>query len=137
MRVGLTTVALVGVALIGAGCGGSQPDEAVRGYFEAIVEGDGERACDQLSEELRADIDGSPAVEGAGRSCADVMRLAAGLNPALSTRDVEELEIEVEEDGDRATATLQNPLVERDETLALVKEDGDWKISRLETRPRG
>ena len=65
------------------------------------------------------------------------MALAAGLNPALTTSDVEEVDIEVEEDGDEAVATLNNPLVQREETIELVKEDGEWRISTLETRPGG
>ena len=124
-------------ALLVAGCGGSDPDEAVREYFVAIVEQDGQRACTQLTDELQRDIEQAPAARAAGRSCADVMELAAGLNPSLSTEKVEDLDIETEEDGDQATATLENPLVRRTETIDLVKEDGDWRISSLETRPTG
>jgi plasmid stabilization system protein ParE len=125
------------LVLLMTGCGGSDPDQAVRAYFEAIVEQDGEAACEQLDEELRADIERAPAARAAGRRCADVMELAAGLNPGLSTDDVEELEIEVEEDGDRAVATLENPLAGREETIELVQVDGEWRISTLETRPGG
>jgi hypothetical protein len=131
------TALLAALALIVPGCGGADPEETVRQFFEAIVEQDGEGACDQLSEELRADIEQAPAARATGRTCADVMELAAGLNPELGTEDVEELEIEVEEDGDRAVATLQNPLVGREETIDLVQVDGEWRISALETRPTG
>jgi len=123
--------------LSAVGCGGPQPDQVVRDYFGAIVDRDGRRACAQLSEELRTDIERAPAARRAGRGCADVMELAAALNPSLSRQDVEELDVDVEEDGDRATARLENPLARRDETIDLVKRDGDWKISSLETRPRG
>ncbi len=109
----------------------------VRDYLVAIVDRDGERACDQLSGELRADIEGAPAAREAGRSCADVMQLAAGLNPGLKEQDVEELEIRVVEDGDRARATLQNPFSRREETLRLVRDGEDWRLSSLETRPTG
>lgn len=129
--------ALVVLLVLAAGCGDSQPDEVVRDYFAAIVDRDGERACDQLSEELRVDIERAPAARGAGRSCGDVMELAAGLNPGLTKQDVEELEIGVEEDGDRARATLENPFARREETLRLVRNGGGWKIASLETRPRG
>jgi hypothetical protein len=133
----LATVVPALLALLIAGCGGADPDETVRAYFEAIVERDGEAACEQLTEELRSDIEGAPAAGGVGRTCADVMELAAGLNPDLSTDDVDELEIEVEEDGDTATATFENPLAGREETIELVEVDGEWRISTLETRPTG
>lgn len=130
------TSALV-VLVLAAGCGGSQPDEVVRDYLAAIVDRDGERACGQLSEALRADIERARAARRTGRGCADIMELAAGLNPSLTKRDVEDLEIRVREDGDRARATLENPFARREETLGLVKDGGGWKISTLETRPRG
>jgi hypothetical protein len=133
----LPTLALAILALLAPGCGGSDPDEVVRDYFEAVVDRDGRRACDQLSRELRQDIERAPAVGGRGRTCADVMELAASLNPGLTKQDVEDLDITVEEDGDRAVATLENPLARREETIDLVDEDGDWRISTLETRPRG
>jgi hypothetical protein len=125
------------LALLTPGCGGSDPEETVRAYFEAIVEGDGETACDQLAEELRMDIEEAPAARAAGRTCPDVMELAAGLNPDLSADDVEELEIDVEQDEDRAVATLENPLAGREETIELVQVDGKWRIATLETRPTG
>jgi hypothetical protein len=120
-----------------AGCGGSQPDQAVRDYFTAVVDGDGERACQTLTPQLRRDIDRSPAARRSGATCTEVMELAAGLNPDLADKDIEDLSMEVEEDGDRATARLRNPLVGRREAIGLQKTDGDWKISSLETRPRG
>lgn len=133
----LPALVLASLVLLAAGCGDSDPSEPVRDYLQAIVDQDGEAACEQLTDELRSDIEQSPAAVRTGRSCADVMALAAGLNPALTTSDVEEVDIEVEEDGDEAVATLNNPLVQREETIELVKEDGEWRISTLETRPGG
>lgn len=133
----LATLVLAALALLGTGCGGSDPADAVRDYFTAIVEQDGAAACAQLTDELRKDIEQAPATRGAGRSCADVMELAAGLNPDLTAEDVEELDIEIEEDGDEATATLRNPFSRSRETIALVKVDGEWRIATLETRPQG
>jgi hypothetical protein len=130
-------LALAVLVLARAGCGGSQPDEVVRDYFVAIVERDGAAACDQLSEELRADIERAPAARASGRGCAEVMELAAALNPGLEPAQVEDLDVRVEEDGDEAVARLRNPLVRRREALDLVKEGGDWKIATLRTRPQG
>jgi hypothetical protein len=129
---------LATLALLAPSCGGGpDPGDTVRDYLVAIVDRDGAKACGQLTAQLRQDIERSPAARGAGRSCADVMDLAAGLNPKLTTKDVEDLEIEVEEQGDRAAASLFNPLSRRHETINLVKVDGDWRISSLETRPKG
>jgi hypothetical protein len=133
----LVSVALAGLALLAVSCGGSAPDETVRDYFTAIIAGDGERACGQLTPMLRREIDRAPAVRGAGRTCVEVMELAAGLNPDLSEQDVEDLAVEIDEEGERATARLQNPLVRREETINLAKVDDEWKISTLEVRPRG
>ena len=119
------------------GCGGSGPDRAVRDYFTAVVDGDGERACQTLTPKLRRDIDRSPAARRSGATCTEVMELAAGLNPDLTKKDIEDLSMEITEDGDRATARLRNPLVGRREAIGLQDGDGDWKISSLETRPRG
>ena len=132
-RVALLFVLLAALA---AGCGGAQPDDTVRDYFAAIVAGDGERACDTLTPELRRDIDRSPAARRSGAGCVEVMELAAALNPALSQEDVEDLSVELEENGDRATARLRNPLVKRREAIQLVEGDDGWRISTLETRPR-
>jgi hypothetical protein len=124
------------LAALAAGCGGAQPDDTVRDYFSAIVAGDGERACDTLTSELRRDIDRSRAARRTGASCVEVMELAAALNPGLSQGEVEDLSVELEEDGDRASARLRNPLVKRQETIQLIQGDEGWKISTLETRPR-
>jgi len=132
----IATSALAALFLVAAGCGDSQPDDVVRDHFAAIVEHDGKRACDQLSAPLRADIERAPAARGAGRNCADIMELAAGLNPSLTQRKVEDLKISVQRDGDRARATLENPLSRRDETLRLARDGARWRISRLQTRPR-
>ncbi len=120
-----------------AACGDSDPSEPVRDYLVAVVDQDGEQACEQFTDDLRSEIENSAAARGSGRDCAEVMGLAAALNPALTTSDVEGVEIDVEEDGDEATATLTNPLVDREETIELVKEDGEWRIASLETRPQG
>jgi hypothetical protein len=86
---------------------------------------------------LRREIDRAPAVRGAGRTCVEVMELAAGLNPDLSEQDVEDLAGKIDEEGERATARVRNSLVRREETINLAKVDHEWKISTLQVRPRG
>ena len=123
--------------LAAAGCGDdARPEDTVRSYFSAIVDGNGERACGQLTARLRREIDRAPAARRAGRTCVEVMQLAAGLNPDLSREDIESLAVEVEEEDDRATARLRNPLVGRRERIDLLKIEGEWRIDTLETRPR-
>lgn len=139
MRRLLRPLALIlsSLVMLLAACGGSDPSDPVRDYLVAVVDQDGEQACEQFTDDLRSEIENSAAARRSGRSCAEVMGLAAALNPELTTSDVEEVEIDVEEDGDEATATLINPLVDREETIELVKEDGEWRIASLETRPQG
>ena len=134
----LSALGFIALVLPLASCGdGGDPSEPIRDYLLAIVDQDGEQACEQFSDELRADIENSGAARAGGRSCADVMVLAAGINPGLTESQVKDVDIDVEEDGDEATATLVNPLVGREETIELVKEDGEWLIATLETRPQG
>jgi hypothetical protein len=132
----LAALALALLAVLLTGCGGSDPDDAVRDYFDAVVARDGSRACAQLADGLRREIEQAPAVRNSGRSCGDVMELAAALNPGLKKGDVEELEIDVEQEGDTAVARLRNPLVRSNESIDLIKQDGDWKIATLQTRPQ-
>jgi ketosteroid isomerase-like protein len=134
---GPATAAVVALALLVPGCGGSDPADSVRAYFEAIAEQDGGRACAQLTDELQAEIEEAPAVRAGGRTCADVMELAAGLNPSLTTSFADDLEVEVDEDDDQASAAFENPLIGEQETIDLVQVDGEWRISTLETRPTG
>jgi hypothetical protein len=125
------------VALVAGGCGdGARPEDTVRSYFTAIVDGNGERACGQLTARLRREIDRAPAARRAGRTCVEVMQLAAGLNPDLGREDIESIAVEVQEQDDRATARLRNPLVGRRERIDLLKIQGEWRIDTLETRPR-
>jgi hypothetical protein len=54
-----------------SGCSSSQTSEvsaAARGFYDAVGEGDGARACALLSPETRSDIEKS-----AGKSCADAV----------------------------------------------------------------
>ena len=61
------------------------------------------------------------------------MGLAAALNPALTTSDVEESRSTSRRTGE-ATATLTNPLVDREETIELVKRR-EWRIASLRPVP--
>jgi hypothetical protein len=128
----LAPLALAAALAAGCGGGGDPPDQAVRNYLNAVVAGDGAEACDQLTDDLRADIDKA----GVGGGCEELMSIAKQLNPGLKKDDVDDLDIETSEDGDKATAKFKNPLANRDETLNLEKQDDAWKIATLVTRPQ-
>ena len=120
-------LAAVLVALL-AGCGKTSPEERVRatvkGFADAIARRDYQALCDDFfSTSLISGL------ERAGLPCEAAIRPTVG-----STRDPK-LEIRaVEVDGDRAkvrihtTAAGQPP---SDDTLALAREHGDWRIASL------
>ena len=103
------------------GCifGGGGPDDAVKDFAGAAADGDFEKACDYLAEEVQAQAD---AVGGC----------ATALESSVTDEDIEgDVETEVvEESGDTATveATFEG---EDPEELSMVKEDGDWKIAGI------
>jgi ketosteroid isomerase-like protein len=105
-----------------AGCG-TDDDEAIRAavddYVAAIQEGDAPAACDQLSEDELAELDQSG-------SCEEVFEAGFELFSAegVEIPDYEVAEIEV--DGETASATVESGST--DETMPLIREDGNWKL---------
>ena len=130
----------VASALAAGGCGGGDapgPGAAVRSYYRALLAGDGARACDGLTRDLQRDIAMSRGAQSAGGTCPAVLKLAAGLNPDRAGDDLHALRVDVERDGDRASASLANPLTGKRESLRLTRVDGEWKLASLVLRPRG
>ena len=66
MSLRLPALAFVSLILLATGCGGSDPSETVRAYLLAVVEQDGQKACDQFTDSLRSDIEESPRPSAAG-----------------------------------------------------------------------
>ena len=135
----LVTLAALSAALLLPACGGDDgpgPDAAVRSYYRALLQGDGARACAQLTDSLARDIATSRGAQRAGGTCPKVLSLAAGLNPDRAGDPLDSLEVDVSADGDRAKARLANPLTNKGETLDLQRQDGDWKIATLVLRPQ-
>jgi hypothetical protein len=108
----------------------------VRDYYRALLRGDGEHACSDLTGALARDIATSRGAQRVGGTCPSVLTLAAGLNPDREGDDLHELKVDVTTDGDRAKAKLANPLTGKGETLDLQRQDGDWKIASLVLRPQ-
>jgi hypothetical protein len=129
---------VLSLAVFAGACGsdGPGPDAAVRDYYRALLAGDGARACSLLTDGLERDISTSRGARVAGGGCRDVLALAVGLNPDREGDGLESLRVDVEADGDVATARLANPLTGKRETLRVDRVDGQWRIASLELRPR-
>lgn len=124
MKVGARLVlsTLVAAGLLAAGCGGDDasesgsgsPEDAVKSFFAAADDGDGERACELMTD------DSVSALELGGGSCADVMSEDSGDLP-------DDFEVgDTTEDGDTATVTVSG---DGDEIEVPVQKDGDeWKV---------
>jgi hypothetical protein len=112
-------VALSAVLTLAACGGGDGPDDAVTGFADAVAEEDYAAACEYLGSEVQA------GAEDAG-GC------AAALETTLTEEDIsqaESLEAEVVEEDDD-TATVETSVEgEEPETVELVKEDDEWRIS--------
>ncbi len=116
-----------------AGCGASDEEQAadtVRSYLEAVVDGNGQRACEQLTDAVQRRIvdrfsEGAPS---AGiTSCEQA--IGAVIAYVRSTELAEPVEIKVERvtvDGDSATVRMRGAT----EDAELTKTDNaGWLIS--------
>jgi hypothetical protein len=110
-----------------------QIEETVVAYNKALVEGDGESACERLTARARRQV-----VEAATSAVGmppdppecvaaveSVFENAGGAVPEVSSNVV--LDVEVRDE--RATAKAGAPFAHQ--TLPLVKEDGDWRLADL------
>ena len=64
----LPALVVSSLVIVLAACGDSDPSEPVRDYLLAVVDQDGEQACDQFSDELRSEIESSARGAGSGRA---------------------------------------------------------------------
>jgi hypothetical protein len=130
-----STVALTGaiLSLALAGCGTGhvahadgtsdkdQIVEALKTHLEAAAEGNGERACAQLTQkEQRVQGEGF----GAGSSCVSkVSRLARLLPPDADVVEIRAVRLI---NGDRAEVIAEFP--RETDRVAFKRVDGEWKI---------
>ncbi len=125
----IRTVAALSAALavLAAGCGGDDEDDVRRtldDFAEATAKKDYQRMCDDL---LSPDL-----IE-------QIRRVNLPCEVALRTglEDVENPRLEVRSvklDGDTATARVHSTASNQeasDDTIKLVKVDGDWRIASL------
>jgi hypothetical protein len=120
-----------GVAAIGCGGSGDDPEAVVKDFLSAIAEGDGDKACDQLTGDARREF-----LAGVGKeNCDDAAELVSG---ALSDDEKDKLKDaklsskssddggDTLDPGDDADAIVH---VEGGEDVPLEKVDGDYKIA--------
>jgi hypothetical protein len=137
---GRIAATVVAVALTLAGCGGSDPtsdeqviEDTVKTYFTAFADGDGQRACDQLSSSVQGQIEKATKA----KDCATALE-AAAQQPEFKQyvdelRDVEVLKVTV---ADR-DATAKIKAIGQTTTMPLRKDGDTWKIQDNEVAVGG
>ena len=128
MRVLVIAIVLAALALGVAGCGGESDEDRVRdavaAFGEASAKKDYQRICDEL---VAKDL--AQSVEAVGLPCETAFK--RGLDPVKEPK-VEIKKVKINKTralvNVRSTAKNQPP---SDDTLELVLEGGDWRISSL------
>jgi Domain of unknown function (DUF4878) len=120
---------LVGAAAL-TGCGASDEEQvrsAVADYVEAVVEGDGDRACELMTGRARRTALAAAAFTG-GDGCSGVMGRLREFYDDGELRAMREFEIEgVRIEGERAEVTVPETVDDGDDTV-LRKVEGEWLI---------
>ena len=116
---------LAAAAFALAGCGaGDDPAAVAEDFGNALIEGDGEAACELLSAELA-----ERAAETANGSCPDAFG-----EDTLSEEERErggQARYETIEEGD-GSATVEVTVPDRDPTeIELIEVGGEWRISSI------
>ena len=130
MKLALT---LIVVALCLAGCGDEDkperdtPERTLTAYLAALAEGDGDRACDELTESGRAEIAALvPRVAAMNDCVATAEQISEAMYPALAD-DLIDAEVgEVRVDGATAIASPRGGPAR----IRLVRRGGDWLIDQ-------
>ena len=119
---------LCAVAAMAGGCGDDEEDvrDTLSRYAKAVEQKDYQELCDELlAKQLLDNLQtvGLPCELALQRGFADVQK------PSITVRNVKI-------DGDEATAVARTDAANQEpseDTIRLVKEDGDWKIFALST----
>jgi hypothetical protein len=125
----LLIVGAIAVAVL-AGCGGDDDGaasarEVAQSYANAQTSSDFEQVCDLFSDELRQQFGGD-----------DCSRFLEEQSSGLPRRQFRLTS--VDEQGDRATATLVTPGESGEPVqlqISLQREDGDWRVSGIGEGP--
>jgi uncharacterized lipoprotein len=115
---------LVGVLLAGCG-GGSEPEQVVRDFAQALEDSDGEKLCEELVTREYAEQITLAQGEGAREQCKKQLDVLRG-----GRFEVVKV-LEVEEDGDEATvrAEIEQAGQRRPQVFRLAKEDGKLRLA--------
>jgi hypothetical protein len=124
-----TATVLLGIALGIAGCGGdddggSDEDKvksAIDDYASALRDSDQPRACELLTDEVKAKIE-----EREGKECQSFVTNLGSFGADEQLTGVEATEVSF--DGAKATATVKGA-GEIEIEVDLVKDGADWKIT--------
>jgi len=128
---------LLSAVLLVAGCGGSNEGDrqevvnSVKGVYNALADKDAKKVCASISEKGRKEIETATAQGGRKKqSCEQVFNLALayGGSSLDEAKDVDVTDVKIDGDRARATIAVQN----RKSQVALVKEDGAWKLGELD-----
>ena len=114
-------VTLASVALLAA-CGGSSPEDVVDEYLQAVLDGDGAKVCELLSDEEREAVEREAT---AAESCEQAIEVITRQVPAGLEQAIEEGDVKVTEDGDRARADIYDGAY----VVELEKDGGDWVVT--------
>jgi len=105
---------IVGLLVLACGGGAGSPEAAVKGFFDAMKDGDIDKAITYLPD---GEVDDDT---------------KAGLEMAAAFINMMEIEIVGSEiDGDEAVVTVKMTIMgeETEEDLPLILEGGSWKLS--------
>ncbi|HSI80648.1 MAG TPA: hypothetical protein VK919_08365 [Solirubrobacterales bacterium] len=114
----------------------AEVDRAVRAFLRAALSGDGEGACELLSEDGRASVEASlPPTADGPVDCAETFELIAGASGQtirlgeedVTADDVDSLELSVEIASDGRSADVFAKAHRQPATL--VRERGEWKLN--------
>ncbi len=131
------TVAAFALAVYAVGCGddgGASPADSVRAYNDAVADGDGDKACDQLTEAAQEEL--QQATQGRARgSCKQVIELLAAFYDDATKEKLRDAKVASSAQGDRGSARFSAPSglggPPREQTYELEREGEEWKITSL------
>ena len=122
----VAVVAAFGIVACGGGDdGGGSAEDVVKDFATALADEDGKKACDQLADSAKQEF------EQSGQKCEDILKLAFGQLSDEDKDKLKDIDPDVQEDGDKATAKVDEIDGEGSSEIKLEKQDGDWKITDL------
>jgi hypothetical protein len=113
----------VGLCLAVSACGGGGGEEgevrdAIRTFANAAIDGDGDKACEQLAKSARDQL------SAGGQDCGEIFGSVADQFKDQAKAQLDQIDdLDVKVDGDKATVSGDG------ESTTMVKEDGEWKLS--------